>query len=138
MLADLHGLSFARAWSEMEVEALLLDKAVTADGAFAGSPAGLAGFVLTRLAADEAEILSVTVTPRSRGVGVASRLMRRHLATLRDRGVRLLFLEVAAGNEPALALYRRLGFTEVGRREAYYGAVGGARSDALVMRLPLG
>ena len=138
LVAELHAESFARPWSEAELEALLLDRAVAACGAFAPGPrARLAGFALTRLAADEGEILTVAVARRERGAGLGRRLMEGHIAALRERGVRLLFLEVEAGNAPALALYRRVGFEVVGRREAYYPMADGGRAHALVMRRPL-
>ncbi|MET0429646.1 MAG: ribosomal-protein-alanine acetyltransferase, partial [Microvirga sp.] len=56
---------------------------------------------------------------------------------LAPRGARIVFLEVEEGNAPALALYRRLGFREVGRREGYYARPDGTRAAALTMSLDL-
>jgi ribosomal-protein-alanine N-acetyltransferase len=64
--------------------------------------------------------------------------MARLLADARAAGHHALWLEVRPSNGRALRLYRRLGFREVGRRRAYYPAPGGAREDAIVMRLALG
>lgn len=85
-------------------------------------------------AADEAELLRVAVAPPFRRLGHGSALVAAGLERLRAAGVRTCFLEVEDGNQPALALYRRLGFIGVGRRRGYYP--GGA--DALLLRLDLG
>ena len=67
MIAALHGVSFRRGWSEQEVEGLLLDRHVIAHRAMMG--ANLAGFIMSRLVEDEAEILSVAVARRQRARG---------------------------------------------------------------------
>lgn len=131
--ALLHALAFARGWSEQEFESFLTDEAVLAHVVVAGRQERIAGFVLSRVAADEAEILSVAVEPPSRGRGLAKDLLARHKAALAAAGVRRLCLEVEAGNQPARALYRRAGFVEVGRRRAYYALADGGRADALVL-----
>jgi ribosomal-protein-alanine N-acetyltransferase len=94
----------------------------------------LAGFILSRMAADEAEILSVAVAARRRGRGVARALLDLHLRRLAGLGVRAVFLEVEESNEPARRLYRRAGFREVGRRPGYYPEGGGSALAALVLR----
>ncbi len=90
-------------------------------------------FGLTRTAADEAELLTIVTGPEWRGCGLAPRVLERALDGAANRGARRLFLEVDAGNAPALAVYRRFGFGEVGRRRGYYAADGGG--DALVLAL---
>jgi ribosomal-protein-alanine N-acetyltransferase len=95
----------------------------------------LAGFILSRMVVDEAEILSVAVAPRSRSRGLARRLLDLHLRRLAGLGTRSVFLEVEEGNEPALRLYRRAGFRQVGRREGYYQESRGAA--ALILRRDL-
>jgi ribosomal-protein-alanine N-acetyltransferase len=96
----------------------------------------ISGFVMVRMVMDEAEILTITVAPALRGRKIAARLMEAACAHVLAAGVTSLFLEVAEDNEPALALYKGLGFGEVGRRPAYYarpaGPVGG-----LIMALSL-
>jgi ribosomal-protein-alanine N-acetyltransferase len=131
--AVLHGQAFARGWSEHEFESFLTDDAVLAHVVLAGRHGRLAGFVLSRVAADEAEILSIAVDAASRGRGLARDLLARHKTALAARGVHRLCLEVEAGNQPARALYARAGFAEVGRRRAYYALAGGDRADALVL-----
>src|SRR5215471_85387 len=68
-LAALHGASFHRGWSAEEFERLLIEHNVIADRAMAGTR--LAGFVISRLAADQAEILSIAVAAPHRGRGIA-------------------------------------------------------------------
>jgi ribosomal-protein-alanine N-acetyltransferase len=131
-LAALHADAFRRGWSVEEFERLLIEPNVVADRAMAGS--SLAGFVLSRIAADQAEILSIAVAPSHRGQGLARKLLDVHLRRLAGYGVTSLFLEVDERNEPARRLYAGLGFTEVGRRESYYGSAGGASGAALVLR----
>jgi ribosomal-protein-alanine N-acetyltransferase len=134
-LALLHGASFRRGWSEDELEALLVDRSVVADRATVGS--GIEGFILSRLAADEAEILSVAVSARCRGRGLARALLDRHLRRLAGLGTRTVFLEVDERNTPARRLYAGAGFHEVGRRAGYYPQAGGQASAALVLRRDL-
>ena len=98
--------------------------------------AGPVGFVLARLAAGEAEILTVAVARAHRRQGLGWRLMDAVLRELHAQRAEALFLEVDETNAPAIALYRRLGFFEVGKRPSYYQ---GRRrqTGALVMRRDL-
>ena len=135
-IATLHGKSFHRGWSDGEIESLLLDRNVIAHRAMVGR--GLVGFILSRMAIDEAEILSVAIAPARRGRGLSRRLLDLHLRRLAGIGVHRVFLEVDEGNIPARKLYARAGFHDVGRREAYYSDQRGGRSTAaLVLRRDL-
>jgi ribosomal-protein-alanine N-acetyltransferase len=132
--AAIHATGFSRGWTQEEIDALAANPGTAALGiAWA---AGLLGFVVVRAAADEAEILTIAVDPAWRGCGLAGRLLDAAIEEAATRGGRKLFLEVDAGNAPALALYRRRGFAEVGRRFGYYAAEGGG--DALVLARDLG
>jgi [ribosomal protein S18]-alanine N-acetyltransferase len=131
-MAALHAAAFQRGWGEDEVQRLLIDRAVVAHRAMIGRT--LIGFILSRRAADEAEILSIAVAPARRRHGVARRLLDLHLRRLAGLGARTVFLEVGERNAPAARLYDRAGFHEVGRRHGYYD--GGA--TALVLRRDLG
>lgn len=91
------------------------------------------GLIVTRAAADEAEVLTLAVVPEARRGGVATALLHAAAEELAIRGVSALFLEVSVINQPAHALYQRIGFAEVGRRRQYYAD----KSDALVLRLDL-
>lgn len=106
---------------------------MVADGI--GEQPQLQGFVMSRRAADEAEILTIAVEPKARGGGLATALLGSHLSRLSRFGVSALFLEVDEANAPALALYRRFGFQQVGRRAAYYAKADGSRANALILKL---
>jgi ribosomal-protein-alanine N-acetyltransferase len=134
-LAPIHAASFNRGWSEQEFEQLLADRTVVADRATVGR--NTVGFIVTRIAADEAEILSVAVTRSCRGRGLGRDLLMRNLRRLAGAGVRSVFLEVDESNAAARKLYARAGFREVGRREGYYGGADGAKAAALVLRRDL-
>lgn len=136
-LAAIHAAAFARPWSTLEFERLLGERGVVCDGVFLGREAQPAGFVMSRIVLDEAEILTVAIAPEARGHGHSGPLLSRHLDELSRRGARRVHLEVEEGNPPALALYRRLGFQEVGRRAGYYLKPDGTRATALTMALDL-
>jgi [ribosomal protein S18]-alanine N-acetyltransferase len=136
-IARLHAASFQRGWGEEEIHRLLTDRQVVGHRSMVGGT--LAGFILSRLAAGEAEILSVAIAPGWRGRGFARPLLDLHLRRLAGLGVRTVFLEVGETNTPAGRLYRKAGFYEVGRRQGYYRQGhndGGA--TALVLRRDLG
>jgi ribosomal-protein-alanine N-acetyltransferase len=134
-IARVHAASFHRGWSEEEFASLLLERHVIAHRAMSGGR--LAGFILSRLAADEAEILSVAVAASGRGRGVARELLDRHLRRLAGLGIKSVFLEVDPGNVPACHLYKRAGFHQVGHRPGYYPPAEGAATSALVLRRDL-
>ncbi|MGO8737511.1 ribosomal protein S18-alanine N-acetyltransferase [Rhodoblastus sp.] len=133
--ARLHRTSFAHSWSVAEFEALINEPACVADGIEIGS--SLASFILSRRAADEAEVLTLVVAPGFRRHGHGQRLLAAHLARLAAFRVRNLFLEVDEANAAALALYRRFGFAVEGRRKSYYAKAEGKAGDALIMRRAL-
>jgi [ribosomal protein S18]-alanine N-acetyltransferase len=131
-IAALHAASFHRGWSEDEIERMLLDRNVLTHRA--SIRGRCIGFIMSRRAADEAEILSVAVASARRGQGVARRLLDLHLRRLAGMGTRVIFLEVDESNAAALRLYHRAGFGAVGRREGYYMNAASNRSSALVLR----
>jgi ribosomal-protein-alanine N-acetyltransferase len=131
-IAALHAASFHRGWAEDEVYALLADKAVV--GHRATVRRAMMGFVLSRTAADEAEILSLAVAPAWRGRGLSRPLLDFHLRALAGLAVRAVFLEVDEHNAPARRLYAGAGFRQVGQRRGYYASGG----TALILRRDLG
>ena len=131
-LAALHAASFNRGWSENELEQLLTERNVVAHRASSGR--ALAGFIISRRAAGEAEILSVAVAHAWQGRGLARRLLDLHLRHLAGLGIRAVFLEVDEANTPARRLYARAGFHEVGQRRGYYRRGAKDASTALVLR----
>lgn len=95
------------------------------------------GFLLGRVIADEAELLTLAVAPAARRQGSGARLVAAFIAESRRRGAATAFLEVAASNTAAQALYAATGWTPAGRRKRYYHAADGRAEDALVLRLDL-
>jgi len=130
-LAQLHGASFHRGWGEGEFEAMLSERNTLVHRLRIGGK--IIGFAVSRMAADEAEILSIAVAASHRGRGLSNNLLLTHLGHLAGRGVRTVFLEVEENNQPARRLYQSAGFREVGRRDSYYKQGSGATA-ALVLR----
>lgn len=131
VLAALHADAFPHEpWSAAALRDLLAMPGALALVAISnGQPVG---FILLRRAADEAEIITLAVTPRLRRLGVARRILDQGLGQLGAAGVVRCFLEVASDNRAARSLYLAAGFAEVGRRAAYYRTPAGPR-DAIVM-----
>jgi ribosomal-protein-alanine N-acetyltransferase len=91
------------------------------------------GFMLARFTLDEGDILLMGIVPEARRRGHAARLMRTVMTAASNSGVARLFLEHAASNVAAGALYDRFGFKPIGRRRAYYERRGGGREDAITL-----
>ncbi|MDQ6869606.1 MAG: GNAT family N-acetyltransferase [Pseudomonadota bacterium] len=135
--AAIHATCFAYAWQEADFEQLFTAAGTFADGAIEAKEEHLAGFVLSRVAAGEAEILTLAVAPEWRRRGIARSLLAPHLSGLAAIQVTRLFLEVGAENTAARALYANFGFAEVGERKAYYRTAGAEMAGALVLRRDL-
>jgi ribosomal-protein-alanine N-acetyltransferase len=127
-MAALHALCFVtpRPWSEAEISDLLSSR-------FCFAIKAVSGFLLGRVVAGEAELLTIAVDPAARRQGIGTGLMRDFLAEAAKRGADSVFLEVADFNTSAQRLYLASGFTETARRRGYYHAPDGTRSDAVVM-----
>lgn len=135
LLARLHGECFAQGWSAEAMASLLAPEGVAALLALEeGEPAG---FLLYRIAADEAEIITIGVLPGRRGLGLGGGLLAAGLSAMARGGAAMCFLEVEEGNAAARALYAAAGFREVGRRPGYYRDAAGPSADALVLRRDL-
>jgi ribosomal-protein-alanine N-acetyltransferase len=128
-LAAVHGAAFppSEAWGE---QAIALQLGLP--GVF-GLIDAAGGMVLARIAGHEAEVLTLAVVPASRRRGLGGALLDETLREIRDRGARVVFLEVSEVNQAARALYAAAGFVEVGRRRRYYAD----GADALVLRAAL-
>jgi ribosomal-protein-alanine N-acetyltransferase len=133
-LARLHEASFAQAWDERALKGLIASGAVAL---VAEELKRIAGFILFRTAADEAEILTVAVAPDCRRAGMGRALVEGAARTAAGAGATRLFLEVGAGNVAARALYAGLGFTKTAERKGYYRVAGREPEDALVLSVPL-
>jgi [ribosomal protein S18]-alanine N-acetyltransferase len=134
-LAQLHGASFHRGWGESEFESMLTERNTLVHRLRLGRRT--IGFAVSRMAADEAEILSIAIDDDYRGRGLSRDFLLTHLGHLAGHGVRRIFLEVEEKNQPARRLYERAGFTVVGRRERYYQQADGEQLNALLMRRDL-
>jgi ribosomal-protein-alanine N-acetyltransferase len=134
-LARIHGASFHRGWGEGEFESMLTERNTLVHRLRMGRK--VIGFSVSRMAADEAEILSIAVAESHRGRGLSNNLLLTHLGHLAGHGVRTVFLEVEENNQSARRLYERAGFAVVGRRERYYRQSGAEPLNALLMRRDL-
>jgi ribosomal-protein-alanine N-acetyltransferase len=133
-LAQLHGTSFHRGWGESEFERMLAERNTLVQRLRLGRK--IIGFAVSRMGADEAEILSIAIDAGHRGKGFSRNLLLTHLGHLAGYGVRSIFLEVEENNHPARRLYQWAGFAVVGRRERYYQQ-DGEQLNALLMRRDL-
>jgi ribosomal-protein-alanine N-acetyltransferase len=126
-MAQIHHDAFApeRGWSAAEFADLLAQPHTTALSASGG-------FALTRTVADESELLTLAVAPAQRRRGIAAELLERWI-TAAQAQADSAFLEVAADNAAALALYSKHGFVQNGRRKDYYARAGTKPVDALLM-----
>ena len=95
----------------------------------------IAGYAAAWIAADEIHLLSIAVAPELRARGFGDELLRAVMESGRTRGAVRVILEVREGNETARRFYRAHGFSEIGKRRAYYSDTG---EDAIVMELLFG
>ena len=128
-IAELEKLSFSDPWSENSIRyeltnPLSLWLVVLEDDR-------VAGYVGSQTVLDEADMMNIAVHPDFRRRGLAEALVTRLVTELRQKPVRCLTLEVRASNDPAIALYQKLGFVQVGRRPNYYR---NPKEDALILR----
>jgi ribosomal-protein-alanine N-acetyltransferase len=130
-LAALHRRCFDEAWARSDFARIL--EAPSSFALIARGPPAAAGFVLARTVVDECEILTLAVAPAYRRHGVGRALLHTAIALASLRGARAVFLEVAADNEAARALYTAAGFRMVGVREGYYRR-GARRVDGLTLK----
>ncbi|WP_323778064.1 GNAT family N-acetyltransferase [Leisingera sp.] len=131
-MAATHAAAFTRSrpWTATEFASLL-------DSPLVFTAGDSRCFALGRVIADEAELLTIATHPAHRRQGLAQDCMAGWETAVRDRGAAEVFLEVAADNAPAQALYQARGFAECGRRAGYYRRDGAEAADALLMRKAL-
>jgi Fur family ferric uptake transcriptional regulator len=141
-LAQLHARLFDAPWDAASFREMLADSSTLAFAAApgvtgTGKPPLPWGLIVGRVAADEAEILTLAVARECQRLGIGARLVDRLCRAAGRRGARQLYLEVAEGNSAARALYARVGFRESGRRRGYYARAGAPPEDAIAMCLAL-
>ncbi len=129
-LAAVHAAAFdaGERWSAAAIASLL-----AMPGTWALVASGATGMAMVRVAADEAELLTLAVRPDARRQGIAARLVDAGAERAARQGARTLFLEVSTRNAPALALYAQAGFLRTGVRRRYYAD----GADAVLMALAL-
>jgi len=128
-IAELEKLCFSDPWSERSISSELSN-----DYSYwlvALDDDRVAGYVGSQSAFDEADMMNIAVHPDYRRKGIAQKLVAGLCDALSQKGIRALLLEVRASNEPAKALYEKLGFVQVGRRPNYYH---NPKEDALILR----
>lgn len=129
--------AYGEAWSAAQLLTLFALPSARVCLAWEGEGAGdgetPCGFAAARVAGGESELLLLGVDPAWRGRGVGARLIADWRAWAEGRGAEDYFLEMRADND-AVHLYRRSGFTECGRRPAYYRGADGVVRDAITMR----
>ncbi len=118
-------------WSADDYERLAADAGPEHVCLIVEQPPGIvAGLLVARTVAEEAELLNIAVLPEQRRLGLGTALLAEALRRLAAAGARKTWLEVRESNQPAIAFYRQHGFTVLGRRRAYYRA---PMEDALLL-----
>jgi len=135
--SKLHAELFEPAWDRASFARFFSQPAARGFLARSIAPAQTVGFIVGQMAADEAEVLTLAVRREAQRQGLATRLIEALAETARAAGVRVLYLEVAAENTAALALYRKLRFQERGRRLGYYVRANAPPADAVTFALAL-
>ena len=137
-IAALEAASFSAPWDEGSIRGELenpLALWLAAEGeAGACEERPVLGYVGSQSCFEDADILNVCVAPEARRRGVAEALMLELERRLLPKGVEKITLEVRASNEPAIRLYEKLGYSQVGTRKGYYEK---PREDALIMQKSL-
>ncbi len=128
-IAELEKICFSDPWSEKSIASELENKLAFWLVAVEGDR--VAGYIGSQTVIDETDMMNVAVHPDFRRKGIAEALVNALVEHLKTMGSRCLTLEVRASNAPAIALYEKLGFREIGRRKNYYR---NPREDALILR----
>ena len=128
-VAELEKICFADPWSEKSVASELDNR--WALWLVAVEEERVAGYIGSQTSIDETDVMNVAVHPDFRRRGIAKSLIIRLVEELKTRGSHALMLEVRASNAPAIALYEKLGFSQVGCRKNYYR---NPKEDALILR----
>ena len=128
-VAALETICFSDPWSENSVSSELMNK--LALWLVAEENGTVAGYIGSQTCGEESDVMNVAVHPDFRRRGIAEALVNALVEELKAIGSHCLTLEVRASNVPAIALYEKMGFSEIGRRKNYYR---NPREDALILR----
>ena len=128
-VAQLERICFSDPWSENSVASELKNELSLWRLALEGET--VTGYVGSQSVLGESDMMNVAVHPDYRRQGIAEKLILRLISALKAKGNYCLSLEVRASNGPAIALYEKLGFVQVGRRPNYYR---NPKEDAFILR----
>ena len=128
-VAQLEKICFADPWSEKSVASELEN--IWALWLVAVEDDRVIGYIGSQTSIDETDVMNVAVHPDCRRRGIAEALIVNLMEELKKKGSHALMLEVRASNAPAIALYEKLSFLQVGCRKNYYR---NPREDALILR----
>lgn len=128
-VAQLEKTCFADPWSEMSIASEL--QSIWSYWVVAQDGEQVVGYVGSQSSVDESDIMNIAVHPDWRRQGIAEKLIDHLVQELKKRGSHALMLEVRVSNDPAIALYKKIGFQQVGLRKNYYR---NPREDALILR----
>ena len=128
-IAELEKVCFSDPWSEKSIVSELDNPLSCWLVAVSGEQ--VVGYVGSQTVLDGSDMMNIAVSPDFRRKGIAESLIEALISLLRDRKSRCLILEVRASNVPAITLYEKLGFHEIGRRRNYYR---NPKEDALILR----
>ena len=131
-IAKLEKICFSDPWSENSIASELNNPLSCWLVAVEGD--SLAGYVGSQTVLDGSDMMNIAVAPAHRRKGIAEALVLALCEHLRDRSSVCLLLEVRASNAPAISLYEKLNFVQIGRRKNYYR---NPKEDALILRKEL-
>lgn len=136
--ADIHAKCFSNNWEAHDLQSMLTNrntKCIVANSSKSNSRA--VGFLMYRVSAGEAEILTIAVDPEFQNQGIGITLLDAMIRWCLIDRLEEIFLEVDDSNLSALKIYKRRGFKKVGERKGYYDEGEPTKGDALIMRLDL-
>jgi ribosomal-protein-alanine N-acetyltransferase len=139
LLAVMHAACFTAAWDQPWSATSFADVLAMpgAAGWLIADGDEPAGFIMVRHVLDEMEVILIAIDPLLRQRGLAGILLDTAIAAAQAAGIKSVFLEQAAPNFPARALYASRGFRAVGERRGYYRGATGEVADAIILRLDL-
>jgi len=131
-IAELEKVCFADPWSVTSIETELTSRLSLWFVAVEGDT--VVGYVGSQTVIDESDVMNIAVHPDYRRQGIGEALLETLADALREKGSRGLTLEARVSNTPAVSLYKKAGFLQVGLRKNYYR---NPKEDALILRKAL-